>query len=136
MAITNKNREHLLTITIMTKRASVFEKRIGARITEIRKTKMLTQAQLAEKVNVSNETISRLERGITIPSIKTLKKIADTLKIPMSTFFDFEDNPPKNPVFERELAKLIALINGQSLKELTLVYNVLKVIFKMRKHKL
>ena len=120
----------------MTKRASVFEKRIGARITEIRKTKGLTQAQLAEKVNVSNETISRLERGITIPSIKTLKIIADTLKIPVSAFFNFEDALSKDPVFERELAKLIALIRNQSLKELTIVYNVLKVIFKMRKHKL
>jgi len=63
------------------------EKRIGVKITEIRLTRKLTQAQLAEKVNVSVETISRLGRGVSIPSLKTLGNIAQSLNTPLKSFF-------------------------------------------------
>ena len=40
-----------------------------------------TQSQLAEKVNVSESTISLLERGLQTPSIFLVYDIAKTLKI-------------------------------------------------------
>lgn len=117
----------------MEKKYSAIEKRIGSRITEVRISKGFTQSQLAERVNVSNETISRLERGVSVPSLKTLEKIAECLKVPLSTFFSFENSSPRNPVFERELGKLIALMRKRNYKELSMVYAILKVVFKMIK---
>ncbi len=42
----------------------------------------LTQTQLAEKINAKQKSISRYETGASLPSIKTLVKIAKVLKRP------------------------------------------------------
>ena len=49
---------------------------IGKRLAEIRKSKDLKQTKLAEILNVSQQVISNIERGITTPDIELLKKIA------------------------------------------------------------
>ena len=59
---------------------SDIEKQIGARITELRLSRKLTQAQLAEKANLSVETISRMERGASFPSLKTLENIEEAIR--------------------------------------------------------
>lgn len=113
--------------------AGSIEKRIGAKITEVRLTRGLTQAQLAEKVNVSVETISRIERGVSLPSLKTIETIADSLNAPMKIFFDFEDRPSKSKAFERELSKLTAFLRTLSIKDLSLIHEILTVVFKKLK---
>ncbi len=87
---------------------SDLEKRIGGKITKIRSAKKLTQAQLAEKVNFSVESISRMERGVSFPSLKTMENIAEVLNVPLKNFFDFDEHPSKDKSYERELSKLIA----------------------------
>ncbi|KKM15467.1 hypothetical protein LCGC14_1695770, partial [marine sediment metagenome] len=62
---------------------SSIEKWIGARITGVRLSRKLTQAQLAEKVDVSVETISRMERGVSFPSLRSLENIAHALDTPL-----------------------------------------------------
>lgn len=39
-------------------------KLFGKKISHLRKEKQLTQAQLAEKLNISNKTVSRWETGV------------------------------------------------------------------------
>ena len=48
----------------------------------------LTQTQLAEKINVKQKSISRYETGASLPSIRTLVKIAKVLKKPAGYFLD------------------------------------------------
>lgn len=55
-------------------------KRLGKRIAERRKAVDWTQDQLAERVGVDAETISRFERGVTVPSLVTLDILAKKLK--------------------------------------------------------
>jgi transcriptional regulator with XRE-family HTH domain len=52
---------------------------IGARVARYRKEARLTQEQLAEQIGVRPETISRLERGHSLPSIEALDEIANVL---------------------------------------------------------
>jgi len=54
--------------------------------------KDLTQLELAERVDVSNRTISEIERGNRHPSGKLAKKIADVLEIDMVMFFEEKEN--------------------------------------------
>lgn len=54
---------------------------IGKRLAEIRKSKKLKQMELAERLNVSQQVISNIERGVTAPDIEQLKKIADIYNI-------------------------------------------------------
>lgn len=112
---------------------SNIEKRIGSMITGVRLSQKLTQAQLAEKADLSVESISRMERGITLPSLKTLEKIANSLNAPLKTFFDFDEHHPKNPPYERELSKLISSLRTLSEKEITLLHDILRVILKKLK---
>ena len=52
-------------------------KNLGQRLSEIRKSKKIKQAELAAKLNVSQQVISNIERGVTTPDIELLKKMAD-----------------------------------------------------------
>lgn len=108
---------------------SDIEKRIGGKITEIRLSQGLTQAQLAEKINVCNETISRMERGVAFPSLKTIDIIAKALNVPIRLFFEFEKGKAKNKLYERELSKLISFLRTRNKKEIMLVNKTSKVLF-------
>lgn len=55
-------------------------KRLGKRIADRRKAIAWTQNQLAERLGVDAETISRFERGVTVPSLVTLDQLAKVLK--------------------------------------------------------
>jgi len=109
---------------------SGIEKRLGAKITEIRLSQKLTQAHLAEKVNVSVETISRMERGVSFPSLKTLENIAHSLNTPLKAFFEFDGDQPKSQSFERDLSKLTAFLRTLNKKDINIVHEILKVVFK------
>jgi len=52
---------------------------IGQKLTALRKQKKLTQKMLAEKLNISQQMISRIESGRENISLLTLKKIAQKL---------------------------------------------------------
>ncbi|MBI3351260.1 MAG: helix-turn-helix transcriptional regulator [Nitrospirae bacterium] len=64
-------------------------KKLGARIKLIRKSSKLTQGKLAERVNLSVEYISRLERGVSEPSFKTLQILAEALNVTVKDLLDF-----------------------------------------------
>ena len=55
--------------------------KLGIFITELRKEKGLTQAQLAQKLNVTDKAVSKWERGVGFPDIKLLEPLADVLDI-------------------------------------------------------
>ena len=53
--------------------------RLGRSISEKRKLIGLTQANVAEKMELDTETISRFERGVSLPSLLTLQKLSTVL---------------------------------------------------------
>ena len=107
------------------------EKLIGAQIARIRKEREITQEQLAESVDVATETISRLERGVSIPSLKTLAKISWALHTSLRDLLDFEyPLKPKDIFSEQELAKIITLLKMRSKEDIQMGYQVLKNLFE------
>ena len=56
-------------------------KQFGQFIAGIRKEKKMTQAELAEKINVTDKAVSRWERGLGFPDIQTLEPLAQALGI-------------------------------------------------------
>lgn len=54
-------------------------KRLGRNIAERRKQLEWTQEQVAERVGVDAETISRFERGANLPSLLTLEKLSTAM---------------------------------------------------------
>ncbi len=57
------------------------QERIGKFIAERRKIKKLTQAQLAEKLGVSINAVSKWERGLNIPNVSLFKDLCNELDI-------------------------------------------------------
>lgn len=50
----------------------------------------LSQAQLADQVAVSRQTIIAIERGDYNPSVKLALQLAKALKVPVETLFELE----------------------------------------------
>ena len=51
----------------------------------LRKSRELTQEQLAEQINVSRQSISKWERGDTIPNTETLKRLSKLFDVSINT---------------------------------------------------
>ena len=60
------------------------QQKIGRFISECRKQKGLTQAQLAEALGVSDKTISRWETGKTMPDLSFYEPLCETLDVQIS----------------------------------------------------
>lgn len=63
-------------------------KRLGKNIAKSRKGIGWTQANVAEKLGVDTETISRFERGVSMPSLVTLEKLANALNTTVSDLLE------------------------------------------------
>ena len=61
------------------------------RIKELREKRNLTQEALAEKVDVTRQTILFLEKGKYNPSLRLAYKIAKVLNSKIDEIFSFED---------------------------------------------
>ena len=97
---------------------------IGKKIKEIRKKTGLTQAELAEKINVDPKYVSRLETGSSVASITTIIKISQALNVEISDIFEISSLHKKN--------KLINLINNKlvkiNTKELRIILDIVSLL--------
>lgn len=66
------------------------KKKLGLKIKELRKRKGLTQEQLAELINMEQNSISVIESGRNFPTLGTLEKIAQILEVNLSDFFNYD----------------------------------------------
>ncbi len=66
------------------------QKKIGIFLKQLRKEKGLTQAQLAEKLNVSDRTVSRWETGYNMPDISMLVELSEFYHVDIREIMDGE----------------------------------------------
>ena len=60
---------------------------IGEQIREFRKQLKMTVADVAKQADLSSGMLSKIERGVTSPSLNTLSSIAHALNVPVTSFF-------------------------------------------------
>ena len=60
--------------------------KIGSYIAEKRKALGLTQKQLAEKLNMSDKSVSKWERGICLPDVSIYMELCSILRISINEF--------------------------------------------------
>jgi len=114
---------------------SELEKGLGRQISRLRKEKGLTQAQLAEAIGVAVETISRLERGFSIPSLNTIEEISKKLGVSVKDIFDFEYRAEQKSQAEKEISKIVGLLSGKHPEEIRMGYQMLREFYKIMKNK-
>ena len=66
------------------------KKKLGLKIKELRKRKGLTQEELAELIQMEQNSISVMESGRNFPTLGTLEKIAKVIDVNLSDFFDYD----------------------------------------------
>ena len=90
------------------------QEKIGKFISKCRKDKNITQEELAEKLSVSNKTISRWENGVNMPDYSVLKDLCNILDIDINELLSGEKN------------------NKETIENLDMI---LKEYYKMKKQK-
>jgi len=98
---------------------------IAKNLIALRKKNNLTQNELAEKLNYSDNAVSRWEHAEVTPSLETLQQIANIYGVPMRTII--EDNALREAEFsdKRQLVNKLAIVLIIS----SLVWVVATIIF-------
>ena len=95
--------------------------KIGKFIQDKRKENKLTQANLAEKLNITDRAISKWENGICLPDVSIMYELCDILNITINDLFsgekvDMKDNEKKLEENLMEMTKLKEEKDKQLLK--------------------
>jgi len=76
----------------------------------LRKTKGYTQEELASKLKVVRQTISKWEKGVSVPDAELLLKIADEFEVSVSELLGAKIEETQN---QNEIAVQLAKLNEQ-----------------------
>ena len=79
---------------------------IGEIILQRRKELKMTQKQLAEKLNVTDRTISRWECGVNLPDVEMLKTVAKVLDVDIKYFYEDVKTNEINEIEEYDYDKI------------------------------
>lgn len=81
---------------------------LGAFVARVRTARGLTQRQLAERLYVSDKTVSKWERGLSLPSVPLLVPLAGALGLSISELMACEEAPHEERLGRAEADRLIA----------------------------
>lgn len=76
----------------------------------LRKSKGITQEELAARLNVVRQTISKWEKGLSVPDAEMLMKLAAVFEVPVSQLLGSHIEPETQP---DALAEQLSRINEQ-----------------------
>lgn len=76
----------------------------------LRRQKGFTQEELAARLNVVRQTVSKWEKGLSVPDAELLTRLAEVLEVPVSTLLGSAIPDDKEP---DDIARQLARINEQ-----------------------
>ncbi len=104
-------------------------KKLGVRISQLRMRAGMTQAKLSEEADLSVDSISRIERGDRAPSLESLEKIAEALRVDPAELLNFKgkelkalaEDPP-------ESLELWNLLRNKKRDQIKKIYDMAKIV--------
>jgi transcriptional regulator with XRE-family HTH domain len=90
---------------------------VGSRIRELREQSDLSLRALAEMCDVSPNTVSLIERGLTSPCVDTLQRLATGLRVPIVALFETGE-PPARLVVTRSTERMQGKCPGMTIEHL------------------
>lgn len=100
------------------------KKLLGQRIKEIRKSRGLTQEELAEKIGIGTPNISYFETGKFAPSIENFEKIVNALQVEPYEFYNF-NHIKTTTEMRNELYEALST-NDNLVKQIYKIYQAIK----------
>ena len=79
---------------------------LAENLKKIRKAKGYTQEILAEKLNVVRQTVSKWEKGLSLPDVDMLSKIANVLETDVNILLDGQITTTDQSEIVKQLAKI------------------------------
>ena len=105
------------------------DRTLGARVARLRHDARLTQDELAERCQVSGQTIGRLERGAQLPSVATLDVIATALGVELGDLL--RRSPAVDPTpLDLVIDRLAALLRRRGIEDAELVLEIAEQVFR------
>ena len=88
---------------------------LGENIKTLRKQKGFSQETLAQQLNVVRQTVSKWEKGISVPDAEMLNALSELFEVPVSTLLGskIEEQPTEADSKMDEIAKQLAILNEQ-----------------------
>lgn len=101
----------------------------GKLISKKRKEKNLTQEQMAERLGVSNKTISKWETGKCMPDYSIVKGLCEELEITVAELIDGDESEEKSiRVYDDEQIEDFLRRTQESEKQKNLLYGILLIV--------
>ncbi|KVT36547.1 helix-turn-helix domain-containing protein [Burkholderia ubonensis] len=104
--------------------------RVGTAIAEQRRARGLTQAKLAEMIDLEQEAVSRWERGTRMPTLHRLQQLSDALDCSVDQLLQRGSKRPDD-----QLAMIADALHGLDSDERELVVNFVQQFADMLKSK-
>ena len=95
---------------------------LAENIKAIRKQRGMTQEELATRLNVVRQTVSKWEKGLSVPDADLLKRIAEILETDVSTLLGAPISTETNT---NEIAEQLSRINEQLATKARMVKRIL-----------
>ena len=100
---------------------------LGKKIRFYREKAGFTQAELAEKSELSDNFVGLIERGIKHPKLTTVSKISDVLGVHLYELFQpLESGAEENKIASQELKELLNKKNFKDAKLLLSIYRTIR----------
>nr|WP_315022137.1 helix-turn-helix transcriptional regulator [uncultured Aminipila sp.] len=100
----------------------------GENLKTIRNQKGMSQETLAQELNVVRQTISKWEKGLSVPDAEMLTRISDLFEIPVSQLLGVKIEAEKNT---NEVAAQLAILNEQLANKSRRNKNILKMVLRI-----
>ncbi len=101
---------------------------LGKTIRTLRKSKGMTQEQLAEATDCNVDTVSNIERAVTSARLETLAAMAEVFNIDIGELFNVKSRP-----ISPETLQLMELLEGQSADVIKTVTEQAKVLLRHKR---
>ncbi len=88
----------------------------GKRIKTLRSRLRLTQDQLSERAQISPQYLSNIERGRENPTLDTLIRLAESLKVEVWEMFLVDSETPDVQMLRRKIDRLLQEADGERLR--------------------
>ena len=108
---------------------SILKTNFGKRVKELRKSRGLTQEQLALLVDIEPPNISKLENGNHFPLPDNIEKIARALNVYIKDLFDFDHYNSKQVLLD----KINVYLQNADTKEIEFIYKMIENLHQYKK---
>ena len=100
---------------------------IGKRIARVRKDAKLTQAELSERIGISEKYLSRIECGKQIPSIVIVARICEALCVSADELLSLTNIYSNSKIIQNQMSAL-------STYEQNRIIEIIKIIKEIKNH--